>query len=203
MYFFIMSELILAKTNPPETLQEHIENCLSVFRSIRELFPHIPSICGEPSFFEHLFYAVSLHDVGKVAEGFQKKWEHWGYRHEILSAGFVVFPKGLTELEQRAIALAIITHHKNIKELRERFATTLPVGAEEFQKRRQELESQIDFLQNWVTNLPLLAERYLGYRVSVPNLLSDVSEIIDAYKFAVRWYITAWEDNETTTLHST
>jgi CRISPR-associated endonuclease/helicase Cas3 len=194
---------IFAKTNPPETLEEHTENCLNVLRSIRESFPDIPSLCGEPSFFQDLFYAVVLHDIGKAAQGFQEKWEHWGYRHEILSAGFVTFINGPSQLQQRGIALAIISHHRSISEIRTRFATSLPVGSEQFIKRREELEPQIDFIRAWLANVPILAQKYLGHGVPMPDCNVAVDKVADAYRLAVQWYITSWEDDERTPLHST
>ncbi|RKY92017.1 CRISPR-associated helicase/endonuclease Cas3 [candidate division KSB1 bacterium] len=198
-----MAREILAKSNPPETLLQHTESCLSVFRSIRKSLPYLPTLCGETAFFEHLFYAVALHDLGKAATGFQQKWEHWGYRHEILSAGFVGFLNGLSEFYQRGIALAIISHHKGLSEIRERFATTLPVGAEEFFKRRNELLPNLEFVCQWLRILPDLAAKYLDHPLSMPHLLERIDDFLDAYKFGVRWYLATWEDDERTTLHST
>lgn len=45
--------VILAKPN--ETLMEHTENTLKVFKCIKECYPDVPKICGVPDFWEHLF----------------------------------------------------------------------------------------------------------------------------------------------------
>ena len=61
--------VILAK--PDETLLEHTENTLKVFKSIKEYYSDVPDICGVPDFWEHLFYILLFHDFGKAAVGFQ------------------------------------------------------------------------------------------------------------------------------------
>jgi CRISPR-associated endonuclease/helicase Cas3 len=195
--------VILAKSNPPETLLEHTENCLNVFSSIQKTFPYIPKICNEQKFYEHLFYAVYIHDIGKAAKGFQEKWEHWGYRHEILSAGMVVFLNEVSQLYQRGIALAIISHHKSLKEIRERFNTTLPVGIQEFSKRRDEIAPNLEFVKEWFKHLPSLAYKHLGYQIPTPQLPESIVDIVDAYEFAVLWYLSSWENDKCSPIHST
>ena len=80
--------VILAKSD--ETLLEHTENALKVFKSIKEAYNNIPNMCEVHDFLEHLFYAIFFHDFGKGAIGFQdmlKDTNHkmrWKYRHEIL-----------------------------------------------------------------------------------------------------------------------
>jgi len=61
--------MILAKDN--ESLIEHTENALKIFREIKKIYPTIPNLCNVPDFFEHLFYSIFLHDFGKAASGFQ------------------------------------------------------------------------------------------------------------------------------------
>ena len=112
--------ILLAKSNPPENLLEHTENCLAVYDSLRERMPFLADVANSPDFFEHLFYAVALHDFGKAAVGFQKQLterKRWNYRHEILSAGFVAGLQLSSEATQ-AIGLTILTHHKDIDTLR-------------------------------------------------------------------------------------
>ena len=65
--------ILLAKSDPPENLLEHTENCLAVYDSLRERMPFLADVANDPDFFEHLFYAVALHDFGKAAVGFQKQ----------------------------------------------------------------------------------------------------------------------------------
>ena len=112
---------LLAKSIPEEeTLQVHTENCLTVYDSLRERMPFLADVAKNPDFFEHLFYAVALHDFGKAAAGFQQRLTDgtkWDYRHEILSAGFVAGLQ-LSHEEKKAIGLVILTHHKDINTLK-------------------------------------------------------------------------------------
>jgi len=85
--------VILAKPN--ESLLEHTENSLKVFKSIKDAYENVPELCGVKDFWEHLFYSLFFHDFGKGATGFQTMLKGgsrnapWRYRHEILSAGFI------------------------------------------------------------------------------------------------------------------
>jgi len=182
---------IIAKTNPKETLWEHTEKCLNVFQSIRECYQHIPEQCGVEHFFKHLFCAVALHDIGKVAQGFQNSLTSgnpWGYRHEILSAGFVSCIPMLKESERKAISLAIISHHKNISEIRERFGTTSPLGREHFHECRNEILANFHLLSDFFETINLFSKKYFGkngFRFVLPNSIED---IIDVYQYGVLWY---------------
>ena len=88
----------------------------------------MPELCGVKDFWEHLFYSLFFHDFGKGATGFQTMLKGgsrnapWRYRHEILSAGFISSLE-CNEDYKKAIGLAIITHHKDINLLRERYNT--------------------------------------------------------------------------------
>ena len=112
--------ILFAKSDPFETLQEHTENCLAVYNSLRQRMPFLADVAKNSDFFEHLFYAVALHDFGKAATGFQNELtggNRWSYRHEILSAGFVAGLQ-LSREAKEAIGLTILTHHKDIDTLR-------------------------------------------------------------------------------------
>ena len=53
---------LLAKSDPPETLVEHTENCLSVYFSMREMMPFLAEISGELDFFDHLLCELDFFD---------------------------------------------------------------------------------------------------------------------------------------------
>jgi CRISPR-associated endonuclease/helicase Cas3 len=198
-------KLLLAKSNPPESLIEHTENCLSVFKSIREAFPHLVKLSGQSEFFTYLFYAICLHDVGKAASGFQaqlKDGPRWNYRHEILSASLVPLLDGMTEMDRKAIALAIITHHRGISELRERYATSDHVGRERYEVHMNELWEEIDLIAEYLLLFPSLAEKFLGKKVPGPLLPDDRNSLWDAYMKAVVWYRKGIQDEEFTSVHS-
>ena len=189
-----MTEL-LAKSNLPETLIEHTENCLSVYFSMRETMPFLTEISGEPDFFDHLFYTVALHDFGKAATGFQAQLrsdaERWGYRHEILSVGFVAglnYPPST----KQAIGLAILTHHKDIQTLKEQYPCFPPQnpGYKTWETRMAELEPNWDALMR-------IQERvghwYPGDNCLFTPLFS-LDELINGYQDFLIPYFNDWED---------
>jgi CRISPR-associated endonuclease/helicase Cas3 len=194
---------LLAK--PDETLLEHTENALKVFKSIREAYPTVPEICGIENFWEVLFYSIFFHDFGKGAVGFQnifKTREKWNYRHEILSAGFVSSLDYYDGLYVNAIGLAIITHHKDVTELREKFQThPSPPGKERYQNKLKELEPNLDELMSYCNKIQGFSKRYLGYELKNFRLLDSVDELRDVYKTVVIPYFIGWEEGERTLLH--
>ena len=108
----------------------HKKNYLNIQRiafqymnSLRKRMPFLADVAGKvPDFFEHLFYAVALHDFGKAADRFPKS-THWRHsdgviRHEILSAGFVAGIQCLHKKRNKQSDLQFLTHHKDIDTLR-------------------------------------------------------------------------------------
>ncbi len=96
----------LAKSNPAETLKEHTQAVVDTVRAMAQaIAPYLP--CDLPGLAVASAY---LHDVGKIAKGFQRvlhnggRWEH---RHEALSAA-IALALGLPE----EVCLAILTHHR-------------------------------------------------------------------------------------------
>lgn len=192
---------LLAKNNPPETLTEHTTNCLSVLQSMRELMPFLPEISGKENFFEHLFYAVALHDIGKGAKGFQiqiRDGTLWNYRHEILSAGFVA-GLSLPEESKQAIGLAVMTHHKNIEEICKDYPS-FPLhnpGYKVWQAKISELK------ENWSDIIQFqsqIKEWFWNDNCSF-NPLSTLEQLVNAYKDYLLPYLYNLEDREYTHLH--
>jgi len=196
--------VLLAKPN--ETLLEHTENALKVFKSIKEAYNNIPDLCGVGDFWDHLFYSIFFHDFGKGATGFQEMLKMgsqrapWKYRHEILSAGFVS-ALNYDGLYKKAIGIAIITHHKDVNKLRERYNTfPSPNGKKLYQKKLLELESNFEELLIYFKYIKGWSKEYLGYKLDNYNQIS-IEELQDVYKDAVLPYYIEWEDDEYTTLH--
>ncbi|MDD4523815.1 MAG: CRISPR-associated helicase Cas3' [Methanosarcina sp.] len=196
--------VILAKKNPDETLLEHTENALKVFKSIKDAYPEVPKVCGVPDFWEHLFYSIFFHDFGKAASGFQKSLyekEKWRYRHEILSAGFV---SGLEYGDQsrEAIAMAIITHHKDVSYLREKFGTfPNPNGKKRYFEKLQELNPNFEELREIQRKVPEISKKYLDFELNKFREIKSTEEMADSYKNAVLPYKNQLEDGELTVLH--
>jgi len=192
---------VYAKSSPKETLLEHTENCLSVFRNIREMYPEVPEICGCEDFFEHLFYAVFLHDFGKAATGFQVMLNEeikWTYRHEILSSAFVAFLDYESPFKE-GIALGIVTHHKDLSLLQEKFPFSKfnESAYERYLKNLNELEPNFAYLTKMTERLPELSEKYLGYQVrrhKIPKSFEEL-ESYNAYKSAIKPYLK-WDDDD-------
>lgn len=196
--------VILAKKDPSETLLEHTEKALMVFKSVKDAYPEVPQICGVSEFWEHLFYSIFLHDFGKAASGFQKSLigkENWKYRHEILSAGFV---SGLEyeDISKDAISIAIITHHKDISHLRELYNTyPSPVGKKRYTEKLKELIPNFEELREIQRRLPEISRKYLGFELSKFKEIESIEEIVDSYKNAVVPYRNQLQNDELTILH--
>jgi len=200
-----MDKTILAKSSPRETLMEHTENCLSVFGSIKNNFPYLSELSAEKDFYRNLFFAVYLHDIGKTASGFQNQLmegERWNYRHEILSASFVSVLSDLDKYHKKAIALAVITHHRTISELRLKYATTDPVGQERYFGHLQELEVNLDYINNFLSKMPEYYAVYVENEDIAVEKIPSINSLVDAYQLAVRWYRNVIDDEEFTSIHS-
>jgi CRISPR-associated endonuclease/helicase Cas3 len=196
--------VLLAK--PDETLLEHTENSLKVFKSIKEAYGDVPELCGVEDFWEHLFYSLFFHDFGKAATGFQKMLNEgsqkapWKYRHEILSAGFISALK-YDENYKKAIGLAIITHHKDINKLRERYNTfPSPNGKKLYGKKLSELETNFEELSSYFDKIREWSGNYLGYELKNFDIIS-FNDLRDIYKEIALPYFISWEDEEYTELH--
>ena len=198
---------LFAKSDPRETLKEHTENCLDVYDSLQKRMPFLAEVANNPDFFEHLFYAVALHDFGKAATGFQKQLsesKRWNYRHEILSGGFVVNLQYPKEIKQ-AIALAILTHHKDIDTLWKKYPC-IPnneVGFLEWQQRVTELTPNWDGIMelqeqvsHWFSRCCLTADYLWTPVTSSDQLISGYREYLAPYK-------CDFEDGELSSLHGT
>jgi len=194
--------VILAKPN--ETLMEHTENTLKVFKSIKNTYFNVPDLCNVPEFWEHLFYVLFLHDFGKAAIGFQNSLkdskENWNYRHEILSAGFIASIKFIPDFHRKAIGMGIITHHKDVLILRNKYKIPSPEGERIFNEKFEELKPNFEELLSYFNMFSELSKKYLGYELQNPEKI-DFEDLENVYKTAVQNYFIEWEDEEFTTLH--
>lgn len=98
----------LAKSEPPQTLREHTKQVWQAAEvMLHALQPHLPADLPN-----QLRHAVQLHDVGKVADGFQRQLlegHRWDCRHEALSAA-IALALGMRE----TVCAAILTHHRSL-----------------------------------------------------------------------------------------
>lgn len=195
--------MLLAKSDPRENLLEHTENCLAVYNRLRERMPFLTDVAKNPDFFEHLFYAVALHDFGKAAIGFQKQLtdgKRWNYRHEILSTGFVVTLQ-LPQEARQAIALAIITHHKDIDTLVEKHPCweENEYGYQEWQNRISELTPNWDALMEIQEHV----RHWCPTETCAWTPVTTTDQLISGYREYLAPYLNNFEDRELTRLHGT
>ncbi|MDE0468072.1 MAG: CRISPR-associated helicase Cas3' [Candidatus Poribacteria bacterium] len=199
--------ILLAKSDPRENLQEHTENCLSVYDSLRQRMPFLAEITKEPDFFEHLFYAVALHDFGKAATGFQQQLTddtRWNYRHEILSTGFVVTLQ-LPEEAKQAIALAVLTHHKDIGTLNEKYPCrpNNEYGYRDWQKHVDELTPNWDALMEIQEQVSHWFHNWFPNATCLWLPVTSPDQLISGYREYLDPYLINKEDGELTALHGT
>lgn len=61
--------MIYAKSNPPQSLEDHIRDCLKQYNALQKIYP---MLFGERDW-EILRYAVCFHDFGKINTAFQNR----------------------------------------------------------------------------------------------------------------------------------
>jgi len=110
---------LLAKSNPPQTLEEHINEALKIEEILKSSFVNIRLISCDDNFWELLRTAIVFHDLGKVHYEFQKmlqgnphQWKH--QRHELFSLPFI---QSLNGNGVELIYLIVAGHHKDFETL--------------------------------------------------------------------------------------
>ena len=194
---------LLAKSTPMETLREHTENCLAVYDSLRDRMPFLAEVAKELDFFEHLFYSVALHDFGKAATGFQCRLTtgtQWNYRHEILSAGFVAGLQ-LPWKTKQAIGLTILTHHKDIGTLRDRYRH-YPESTDGFQVWRDRIT---ELEPNWEALMVIQEQvsRWCSTEDCIWIPVTSTEQLLNGYRDFLLPYRNAIRKGKLTPLHGT
>jgi CRISPR-associated endonuclease/helicase Cas3 len=110
-----------------ETLLAHTEAVAVALARIARLRPRLHLAASMPRLWHWAFWGCCLHDMGKVATGFQQQLRTggiWGHRHEVLSLAFLDWlePK---EEDRAWIAAAIASHHKDVGKLQEKYPSDL------------------------------------------------------------------------------
>ena len=189
---------------PDETLMQHTENTLKVFKSIKDSFPEVPIICGVPDFWEHLFFSLFFHDFGKAATGFQESLNggsRWYYRHEILSASFICSLKDYySEFVVNAIGLCIITHHKDINILRDFDPDKSKENKRSFEEKLNELKPNFDELIRYFDLIPIFSKKYLDHEMDIP-IKPNFKDLASVFYQTVNKYRYAYDDEEYSNIH--
>ncbi len=110
---------LLAKSNPPQSLKEHINDVLKIEEMLKVSFPKIETISKTNNFWNLLRTSIIFHDLGKAHNEFQKllqgKSNDWKQqRHELFSLPFVL---SLSDMEKELIYFVIAGHHKDYETL--------------------------------------------------------------------------------------
>ncbi|MBP7562632.1 MAG: CRISPR-associated helicase Cas3' [Candidatus Cloacimonetes bacterium] len=160
--------MIYAKSDKT-TLLQHIEDCVSVFSSLRKTVPLIVDVAKLPDFWDLLFVAIYFHDFGKAHKEFQKMilneenvWQ--SQRHECYSIPFV--DKVETD-NHLIIKMAILAHHKCFKKLKG------------YLKDRNTID--FEFVNKWKNIVPFHPEDYdenLRWNMSIDG----IKEILSKYE---------------------
>lgn len=110
---------LLAKSNPQQTLKEHIEDALKIEKILKRSFPIIENMHDLTNFWDMLRGSIVFHDLGKAHSEFQKlllgqthDWKH--QRHELFSLPFV---QSLNKKDKELIYLVVAGHHKDFETL--------------------------------------------------------------------------------------
>ncbi|MDP4276676.1 MAG: CRISPR-associated helicase Cas3' [Bacteroidota bacterium] len=118
-----MTELpqeVLAKSEPPVSLKQHIDECLQVYESLRKAFERLP-VNDSDHFWKLVRLGIIFHDLGKTHTEFQKvlikKKDQWYHqRHELFSTPFIDY-LNIPEKDKLQLKLIIVGHHKDFHEL--------------------------------------------------------------------------------------
>lgn len=113
-----------ADSSAGERLAAHTANVVARLASWRERYPVLPSHTAMPDvLWDIAAWACVLHDVGKIARGFQQMLRGgsvFDHRHEVLSlvaVGWLDLPQAQREL----LAAGVATHHYDLPAILERY----------------------------------------------------------------------------------
>lgn len=112
---------LLAKSEPPISLKEHIDDCLNILEYLKICFPKAKEIVPDIDFWGTVRLSVIMHDLGKahseftkVLLGLKNDWNR--QRHELFSLPFI---DGLdiNDSTKQLIRLAVAGHHRDFERL--------------------------------------------------------------------------------------
>lgn len=111
---------VLAKSDPETTLEQHIDDCLLIWKQIQQCIPNLP-VDDSNLFWQLLRTSIIFHDTGKAHKEFQnlllgKPSQWFGQRHELFSLYFVD-DLSLNDSQKELILFTILGHHKDLSTL--------------------------------------------------------------------------------------
>lgn len=130
-----INQEVLAKSEPPISLKQHIDECLQVYESLRKAFGRIP-VDNTNHFWELIRFGIIFHDLGKSHSEFQKmllgKHANWYHqRHELFSVPFID-QMDLSEDDKLLLKLIVAGHHKDFNFLFDHIQHSYKTGEDMF-----------------------------------------------------------------------
>jgi len=124
---------VLAKSGPPISLKQHIDECLNVYESLRKAFERLP-VNNLNRFWKLVRLGIIFHDLGKSHSGFQKvlngnSRDWYQQRHELFSTPFID-RFDLSEEERELLKLIVVGHHKDFSFLFDHIQKSYKTGEE-------------------------------------------------------------------------
>lgn len=179
----VFNQEILAKSGPPITLQQHVDECLSVNESLRIAFKRLP-VDDLNHFWELVRLGIIFHDLGKSHTEFQKmllgKRANWYHqRHELFSTPYID-RLDLPEADKFLLKLIVAGHHKDFNFLLDHILKGYKTGEDIFslsedgkldwEEETQKIDGQ--FIQSFLT----------AYNISLkPNSLTLPMQLVKDY----------------------
>ncbi len=179
----LLNKEVLAKSEPPISLKQHIDECLVVYEPLQKAFQRLP-VVNTNRFWELVRLGIIFHDLGKSHSEFQKmlagKRANWCHqRHELFSTPFVDF-LDLPEEEKQMLKLIVAGHHKDYKFLFDHIQQGYKRGEDFFSYGE---DGKLD----WDEEIKNINNKYIvffleGYNVHIKeNSLAFPFELIKTY----------------------
>lgn len=174
---------VLAKSEPPISLKQHIEECLVVYDSLKKALQRLP-VKDLNHFWELIRLGIIFHDLGKSHSEFQKMLEgkraNWFHqRHELFSTPFIEY-LDLPENDKSLLKLIVVGHHKDFKFLFDHIQHSYKTGEDLFsfsEDGKLDWDEEVQKL-----NLPFIQSFLKEYEVPFnPGFLQLPIEIIKEY----------------------
>lgn len=105
-----------------ENLISHTAAVVARLEDLYLLFPRLADRVEEARLWHRAFWACVLHDLGKIANGFQAQLRPWGkpwdQRHEVLSLAFLEWVLPDDRHGDRAwVAAGVASHHRDLSDI--------------------------------------------------------------------------------------
>jgi CRISPR-associated endonuclease/helicase Cas3 len=110
-----------------ESLLDHTAAVVGRLAALYRVFPTLHRHVGDARLWHRAFWACVMHDLGKLARGFQAQLADgaspWGHRHEVLSLAFLEWALPDDAHRDRSwVAAGIASHHKDVADLLELYS---------------------------------------------------------------------------------